>query len=137
PLEEARRHSIPNRRNFLLRAFLLNLMLVCVAAGRASSATIVDVYSAPANGTDLAPSTPATNVSGTLITGWVYGDQIPIPGHTGEAIWADLVRVDNTSAAPITFGLYLGMWTVDASGHPGTVQQVAGTVPITLNPGNR
>src|SRR5260370_16887314 len=45
------------------------------------------------------------------------------------------VKIDNTWWAAITFALYLGMWSVGGSGQPGALQQFAGTVPITINPG--
>jgi hypothetical protein len=74
-------------------------------------------------------------VSGQLITGWVYGDQI-LSGNVGQPIWADTVWVDNTSAAAITFEVYIGMWdATGAGGQPGALLQLADTVPITIGPG--
>src|SRR6516162_5074955 len=108
-------------------------MCLTVAAG---AGTIVDGYLAPNNGTDITLSTPATNVSGQLITGWVYGDQI-VSGNAGQPIWADTVWVDNTSAAAVTFEVYIAMWdATGAGGQPGTMLQLADTVPITIGPGS-
>ncbi|HKE27313.1 MAG TPA: hypothetical protein VKB88_33390 [Bryobacteraceae bacterium] len=117
-----------------MKTLRLALAGVCLAA-IAGAATIADGYLAPANGTDIALSTPATAVSGQLITGWVYGDQI-VSGNVGQPIWADTVWVDNTSAAPVTFEVYIGMWdATGVGGQPGTILQFADTVPITINPG--
>jgi hypothetical protein len=108
-------------------------MCLTVAAG---AGTITDGYLAPSNGTDITLSTPATDVSGQLITGWVYGDQI-VSGNFGLPIWADTVWVDNTSAAAVTFEVYIGMWdATGAGGQPGNMLQFADTVPITIGPGS-
>jgi hypothetical protein len=118
-----------------IRTSLLFIAALYSAAAVAPAATILDVYTSPANGTDITTSTPATNVGGQLITGWVYGDETAIPGYTGQPIWANRVQIDNTSSTAITFDLYLGMWGVGPGGQPGPLQQLASTVPITINPG--
>jgi hypothetical protein len=118
-----------------MKTIRLSLAGVCLTAA-AGAATIADGYLAPTNGTDITLSTSATNVSGQLITGWVYGDQI-VSGNVGQPIWADTVWVDNTSAAAVTFEVYIGMWdATGAGGQPGTVLQFAETVPITIGPGS-
>ncbi len=124
----------PSEERTNVRFLISSLCLAFLTVTAAECGTIVDGYLAPPNGTDINLSTPATNVSGQLITGWVYGDQI-VSGHAGELIWADTVQVDNTSASAVTFELYLGMWSVGAGGLPGTVEQFGDTVPVTIGPG--
>jgi hypothetical protein len=117
-----------------MKAIRLALAGICLTVA-AGAGTIVDGYLAPTNGTDITLSTPATDYSGQLSTGWVYGDQI-FSGFAGLPIWADTVWVDNTSAAAITFDLYVGMWNADgAGGQPGTLLQFGDTVPITMGSG--
>jgi hypothetical protein len=115
-----------------LKRYLYGSILVCLLANVAWASPIY-VYNNPTNGTPIGTTLGPTDAGGYLSTSWIFDEVTPVPGYTGQPMWANGVYMHNTGPGPVNVDLFTGVWAADgAGGGPGTLLdlEVANVVPF-------